>query len=59
MCEICGDLNFAKRTAKINLEGRIALVTGARIKIGFYTVLSLLRNGAYVIATTRFANDAV
>ena len=30
----------------------IAIVTGARIKIGFQTTLKLLRAGAIVIATT-------
>ena len=37
----------------------IAIVTGARIKIGFQTCLKLLRAGAIVIATTRFPNSAV
>lgn len=59
MCEYCGDINFQKRDAKSVLTNKIALVTGARIKIGYYTSLSLLRNGATVIATTRFAIDSV
>jgi len=36
----------------------IALVTGARIKIGFEIALKLLRDGATVIATSRFFKDA-
>ena len=40
------------------MNGLIALVTGARIKIGFEIALKLLRSGAIVIATTRFFNDA-
>ena len=38
--------------------GRIALVTGARVKIGYATALRLLRAGARVIVTTRFPHDA-
>ena len=36
---------------------RVALVTGARVKIGYEIALKLLRAGAFVIATSRFAND--
>jgi NAD(P)-dependent dehydrogenase (short-subunit alcohol dehydrogenase family) len=36
----------------------VALVTGARVKIGYATALRLLRAGARVIATTRFPHDA-
>jgi NAD(P)-dependent dehydrogenase (short-subunit alcohol dehydrogenase family) len=58
MCTACGDLNFAKRTELCDLRGRVALVTGGRVKIGAQIVLKLLRCGARVIVTTRFANDA-
>ncbi len=58
MCPECAEFNFQKRTQTANLEGRVALVTGSRIKIGFYTSLMLLRAGASVIGTTRFPNDA-
>lgn len=34
------------------------MVTGGRIKIGYAVVLKLLRDGATVIATTRFPHDA-
>ena len=40
------------------MKGRIAIVTGGRVKIGFQTVLKLLRDGAEVIVTTRFPQDA-
>lgn len=59
MCNICGEFNALKRGIKYDMKGKIALVTGGRVKIGYYTALSLLRNGARVIATTRFANDAL
>jgi NAD(P)-dependent dehydrogenase (short-subunit alcohol dehydrogenase family) len=36
----------------------VAVVTGARVKIGFQISLKLLRAGATVVATTRFPHDA-
>ncbi len=58
MCTACGDQNHRKRTELCDLGGRVALVTGGRIKIGREIVLKLLRCGARVIVTTRFAADA-
>lgn len=58
MCPICADQNFSRRTQSGNLIGHTALVTGARIKIGYEIALKLLRAGASVIATTRFEIDA-
>ncbi|MSR47148.1 MAG: SDR family oxidoreductase [Planctomycetes bacterium] len=58
MCNACGDLNFRKRDERCDLSGRVALVTGGRIKIGQEIVRKLLRCGATVIVTTRFAVDA-
>ena len=58
LCPACAATNWARRTPRIDLTGRIALVTGGRIKIGFQCALALLRNGARVIATTRFPRDA-
>jgi NAD(P)-dependent dehydrogenase (short-subunit alcohol dehydrogenase family) len=58
LCGGCGDFNYAKRTQTADLAGHHALVTGARVKIGFQTALKLLRAGAHVIATTRFPVDA-
>jgi NAD(P)-dependent dehydrogenase (short-subunit alcohol dehydrogenase family) len=59
MCEVCGDLNYAKREQTADLSGHYALITGARVKIGFQASLKLLRAGAHVIVTTRFPVDAV
>jgi len=58
MCEPCGDFNYAKREQSVDLDGHYALVTGARVKIGFQASLKLLRAGAHVIVTTRFPVDA-
>src|SRR5690606_3941356 len=58
MCGACGDFNYAKRTQTASLEGRAALITGARLKIGYQAAIILLRAGARVIVTTRFPNDA-
>jgi NAD(P)-dependent dehydrogenase (short-subunit alcohol dehydrogenase family) len=58
MCDACGDFNYAKREQTADLSGHYALVTGARVKIGFQASLCLLRAGAHVIVTTRFPVDA-
>jgi NAD(P)-dependent dehydrogenase (short-subunit alcohol dehydrogenase family) len=58
MCEPCGDFNYAKREQTADLSGQYALVTGARVKIGYQASLKLLRAGAHVIVTTRFPVDA-
>ena len=58
LCEPCGDFNYAKREQTADLGGHYALVTGARVKIGYQAALKLLRAGAHVIVTTRFPVDA-
>ncbi len=58
MCTRCGDFNFGKRQQTADLRGRVAVVTGARVKIGYQTCILLLRAGCRVIATTRFPHDA-
>jgi NAD(P)-dependent dehydrogenase (short-subunit alcohol dehydrogenase family) len=58
MCDSCGDFNYAKRQQTADLTGHYALVTGARVKIGFQAALKLLRAGAHVVVTTRFPIDA-
>ncbi|MFB2979181.1 SDR family NAD(P)-dependent oxidoreductase [Microseira sp. BLCC-F43] len=57
LCPKCAEFNYQKRQQRTNLAGRIALVTGGRIKIGYQMVLRLLRDGARVILTTRFPYD--
>ncbi|HKY37814.1 MAG TPA: SDR family NAD(P)-dependent oxidoreductase [Polyangiaceae bacterium] len=58
MCGACGDFNYAKRTQTADLRGRVALISGARVKIGYQAAILLLRAGARVIVTTRFPRDA-
>ena len=58
LCPECADFNYRMRDLHADLTGRTALVTGGRVKIGFQTVLRLLRDGAKVIVTTRFPRAA-
>lgn len=58
MCEACAELNYQKRFQTASLEGRVALITGARVKIGYQAALMMLRAGARVLVTTRFPRDA-
>jgi NAD(P)-dependent dehydrogenase (short-subunit alcohol dehydrogenase family) len=58
MCKACGDFNYAKRAETADLRGRVALLTGGRVKIGYQAGIKLLRAGASLIVTTRFPNDA-
>jgi NAD(P)-dependent dehydrogenase (short-subunit alcohol dehydrogenase family) len=58
MCPSCAELNFAKRTELADLRGRVALLTGGRVKIGYQAGLKLLRSGAHLIVTTRFPRDS-
>jgi NAD(P)-dependent dehydrogenase (short-subunit alcohol dehydrogenase family) len=59
LCPTCAPFNWEKRHASVNMEDKVVVVTGARVKIGYQVCLKLLRAGATVIATTRFPNDAV
>ena len=59
ICSICTVFNNLKRNQTKLLVNKVALVTGGRIKIGFYTALKLLRSGVRVIVTTRFGDDAL
>jgi NAD(P)-dependent dehydrogenase (short-subunit alcohol dehydrogenase family) len=58
LCPPCADVNFAKRTESTDLRGRVALLTGGRVKIGYQAGLKLLRAGAHLIVTTRFPRDS-
>lgn len=58
LCPACAALNHSKRDARTDLQGRRALLTGGRAKIGMYIALRLLRDGAQTTITTRFPRDA-
>ncbi|WP_254459995.1 SDR family NAD(P)-dependent oxidoreductase [Xanthomonas sacchari] len=58
LCPPCAELNYLKRTESADLRGRVALLTGGRVKIGYQAGLKLLRAGAELIVTTRFPRDS-
>src|SRR4051812_46848683 len=53
LCPSCAEFNYRKRTETADLRGRVALLTGGRVKIGYQAGLKLLRAGARLIVTTR------
>ncbi len=58
LCPKCAEFNFAKRSETADLTGKVALLTGGRVKIGYQAGIKLLRAGAHLIMTTRFPRDA-
>ncbi len=58
MCPSCAQFNYEKRFQSASLEGKTAVITGARLKIGYQAALMMLRAGARVVVTTRFPQDA-
>jgi NAD(P)-dependent dehydrogenase (short-subunit alcohol dehydrogenase family) len=58
LCPKCAELNFIKRTETADLRGRVALLTGGRVKIGYQAGIKLLRAGAQLIVCTRFPRDS-
>ena len=58
LCPTCAALNWAKRNQSCDLRGRVCLLTGARVKIGYACALKILRAGATLIATSRFPHDS-
>ncbi len=58
LCPPCAELNFRKRAELADLRGRVALLTGGRVKIGYQAGIKLLRSGAQLIVTTRFPRDS-
>ena len=57
LCPECADVNLRKRSELADLRGRVALLTGGRVKIGYQAGIKLLRSGARLIVTTRFPRD--
>ena len=58
LCPECAEFNYAKRGETADLRGRVALLTGGRVKIGYQAGIKLLRAGARLIVTTRFPRDS-
>ena len=58
LCPPCARFNYFKRTETADLRGRVALLTGGRVKIGYQAGIKLLRAGARLIVTTRFPRDS-
>ncbi|MEO6468914.1 MAG: SDR family oxidoreductase [Acidimicrobiia bacterium] len=58
LCPRCAAFNFAKRAETADLRGRVALLTGGRVKIGYQAGIKLLRAGASLVVTTRFPRDS-
>lgn len=58
ICPRCAEEGQRRRGQSADLNGRRAVVTGGRVRIGFCTALKLLRAGAHVLVTTRFPRDA-
>lgn len=58
-CKKCGRKFFENRYVTRDLTGQIALVTGARTKLGHQIVLKLINAGAIVIGTTRSPENTI
>lgn len=59
ICPECQKINDKMCQTYCDLSGKTALVTGGRIKIGYAVCLRLLRQGASVIAVTRYPRSAL
>ncbi len=59
ICPECSQMNAQMREVFCDLGGKFAAVTGGRIKIGYAVCLRLLRQGASVIAVTRYPKSAL
>jgi len=58
LCPECAGFNWNKRGELADLGGRVALLTGGRVKIGYQAGIKLLRSGAHLVVTTRFPRDS-
>eukprot|EP00928_Gymnodinium_smaydae_P053095 TRINITY_DN37172_c0_g1_i1.p1 TRINITY_DN37172_c0_g1~~TRINITY_DN37172_c0_g1_i1.p1 ORF type:complete len:755 (+),score=140.96 TRINITY_DN37172_c0_g1_i1:94-2265(+) len=58
LCPDCADMSWEKRNQTADMTGMVCVVTGGRVRIGYQIVLKLLRQGAFVLTTTRFPLDS-
>lgn len=62
LCRPCGAFNLSSSHLSLpnnlDLTGKLALVTGGRINLGYHTALRLLRCGSQVIVSSRYPADA-
>ena len=59
LCPPCADVQLrASAPRPPTSRGRVALLTGGRVKIGYQAGIKLLRAGAHLIVTTRFPRDS-
>lgn len=58
-CLDCSKMCYLYKIEKTNLTNFTVLITGIRVKIGYFTTLRILRNGGNVIGTTRYPSLAV
>ncbi|KAF5336514.1 hypothetical protein D9611_006569 [Ephemerocybe angulata] len=62
LCNPCGEFNISSSALSLpknfKFTGKVAVVTGARVNLGYHTALRLLRCKAKVIATSRYPHDA-
>lgn len=59
ICPECREFSDSKSSETVDLSGMTAVITGGRIKIGYAVCLRLLRQGARVIAVTRYPKSAL
>ncbi|MFD8481152.1 SDR family NAD(P)-dependent oxidoreductase [Kitasatospora sp. NPDC059673] len=59
LCPDCAADHTTRRALSTDLTGRRALLTGARVKIGFQLALMMLRDGAELTVTSRFPHDTL
>ena len=57
-CQTCGERFQKLRHLTRDMTARVALVVGARTKLGHQVVIKMLEDGATVVGTTRFPAEA-
>lgn len=54
LCPSCATHNLNNRKLSLDLTGRVVILTGGRVKIGYAAALKFLKANATLIVTTRF-----